>query len=33
MVKQNEIRHGEYIRESDKEILNWFLHAGKMRWA
>jgi len=30
---QNEILHGEYIREHGEEIWNWSSPAGKMRWA
>ena len=30
---QNEIRHGEYIREHGEEIWNWSSPAGKRRWA
>jgi len=30
---QNEIRHGEYIKEHGEEIWNWSSPAGKLRWA
>ena len=30
---QNEIRHGEYIKEHGEEIWNWSSPAGKSRWA
>jgi SAM-dependent methyltransferase len=30
---QNEIIHGEYIREHGEEIWNWSSPAGKLRWA
>ena len=30
---QNEILHGEYIREHGEEIWNWSTPAGKIRWA
>ena len=30
---QNEILHGEYIREHGEEIWNWSSPAGKLRWA
>jgi 2-polyprenyl-3-methyl-5-hydroxy-6-metoxy-1,4-benzoquinol methylase len=30
---QNEIHHGEYIREHGEEIWNWSSPAGKLRWA
>lgn len=30
---QNEILHGEYIKERGEEIWNWSSPAGKIRWA
>ncbi len=30
---QNEIIHGEYIREHGEEVWNWSSPAGKLRWA
>jgi SAM-dependent methyltransferase len=30
---QNEILHGEYIKEHGEEIWNWSTPAGKIRWA
>ena len=30
---QNEILHGEFIREHGEEVWNWSTPAGKLRWA
>jgi len=30
---ENEIIHGEYIKEHGEEIWNWSSPAGKIRWA